>query len=83
MIVTKQPVLRKFWYPVVRASTLLDRPMAFTLLGENIVLWKAKDGSIAPSRSKTRRSLKVVSSTCRSPSSTTKNFICCPTGRGW
>ncbi len=47
MLVTKQPVLRKFWYPVVPASKLTDAPTPFTLLGENIVLWKAADGTVA------------------------------------
>jgi len=47
MLVTKQPVLRKFWYPIVSASKLTEEPMPFTLLGENIVLWKAADGTVA------------------------------------
>ncbi len=44
MIVSKQPVLRKFWYPVVQLARLGEKPMPFTLLGENIVLWKTADG---------------------------------------
>jgi phenylpropionate dioxygenase-like ring-hydroxylating dioxygenase large terminal subunit len=47
MIVTKQPVLRKFWLPVVPVSHLKEAPLPFTLLGEKIVLWKTADGSIA------------------------------------
>ncbi len=47
MIVSKQPVLKKFWYPVMPLSHLKDRPLPFTLLGENIVLWKQEDGSVA------------------------------------
>ena len=47
MIVTKQPVLKKFWYPVIPVSKIEDRPVPFQLLGENIVLWKTADGSIA------------------------------------
>jgi phenylpropionate dioxygenase-like ring-hydroxylating dioxygenase large terminal subunit len=48
MLITKQPVLRRFWYPVARAAAVKDdQPFGFTLLGENIVLWRQKDGSIA------------------------------------
>ena len=47
MIVSKQSVLRKFWYPVMPVSHLYEKPVGFTLLGEKIVLWKKADGEIA------------------------------------
>jgi phenylpropionate dioxygenase-like ring-hydroxylating dioxygenase large terminal subunit len=47
MLVTKQPVLRRFWYPVMPASRLNDEPESFTLLGSDIVLWRASNGEIA------------------------------------
>jgi phenylpropionate dioxygenase-like ring-hydroxylating dioxygenase large terminal subunit len=47
MLSTKQPVLRKFWYPVMRMTHLESGPKPFTLLGENIVVWKTTDGKIA------------------------------------
>lgn len=48
MLSTKQPVLRRFWYPVMRATRLDDgRPHPFRLLGENIVLWRLSDGGVA------------------------------------
>ena len=48
MLATKQPVLRRFWYPVMRVERLDDgKPHAFKLLGENIVLWQRSDGQIA------------------------------------
>ena len=47
MIVTKQPVLRRFWYPVMPLAKLKDGPQPFTLLGSDIVLWRAADGTIA------------------------------------
>ena len=47
MLTTKQSVLRRFWYPVMRLSHLDDGPKAFTLLGENIVLWRTADGGVA------------------------------------
>ena len=45
MLVTQQPVLRKFWYAIVPIEKLDDGPFPFTLLGENIVLWKDADGN--------------------------------------
>jgi len=44
MLVTKQRVLRRFWYPVMPLAHLTDGPKPFTLLGENIVLWRTADG---------------------------------------
>ena len=44
MLVTQQPVLRRFWYPVAPAGNLTDKPFPFTLLGENIVLWRDAHG---------------------------------------
>lgn len=46
MLVTKQPVLRRFWYPVLPESELGEAPVPFTLLGEDIVLWRTADGSV-------------------------------------
>lgn len=45
MLVTKQPVLRRFWYPVMPVDHLAEGPKPFTLLGESIVLWLGKDGA--------------------------------------
>ncbi len=39
MLVTKQPLLRKFWYPVIPEVLLRDGPKPFTLLGQDLVLW--------------------------------------------
>lgn len=44
MLVTQQPVLRRFWYPVIPLAELGDGPKPFTLLGEKIVLWKNTAG---------------------------------------
>jgi phenylpropionate dioxygenase-like ring-hydroxylating dioxygenase large terminal subunit len=47
MLATKQPVLRRFWYPVMPLGLLADgKPHPFTLLGENIVLWKKSDDTL-------------------------------------
>ena len=47
MLVTRQPVLRRFWYPVMKVAQLDDGPQAFTLLGENIVLWRSATGELS------------------------------------
>lgn len=39
MLVTKQPVLKRFWYPVIPLDRLADGPKPFTLLGQPIVVW--------------------------------------------
>ncbi|MCP5853773.1 Rieske 2Fe-2S domain-containing protein, partial [Klebsiella pneumoniae] len=45
MLVTKQPVLRRFWYALLPMTALDDGPKPFTLLGEALVLWKRPDGT--------------------------------------
>jgi phenylpropionate dioxygenase-like ring-hydroxylating dioxygenase large terminal subunit len=47
MLVTKQPVLQRFWYPVVPISALTDGPKPFQLLGQSIVLWLDAQGNPA------------------------------------
>jgi phenylpropionate dioxygenase-like ring-hydroxylating dioxygenase large terminal subunit len=47
MLVTKQRVLRRFWYPVMPVAHLTEGAKPFTLLGENIVLWRTAEGGIA------------------------------------
>lgn len=52
MLVTHQPVLRRFWYPVLPMDRLDAGPQPFTLLGEDIVVWKMSDGSPAAVRNR-------------------------------
>jgi phenylpropionate dioxygenase-like ring-hydroxylating dioxygenase large terminal subunit len=40
MLVTQQPILRRFWYPVMPMAQLTDGPQAFQLLGQPLVLWQ-------------------------------------------
>jgi len=47
MLTTRQPVFRKFWHAVMPLSMLADGPQAFTLLGENIVLFLDEHGAPA------------------------------------
>ncbi|MGB3612580.1 MAG: Rieske 2Fe-2S domain-containing protein, partial [Elainellaceae cyanobacterium] len=50
MLVTQQPVFRRFWYPVVPCSHLADGPQPFELLGEPLVLWLDEQGHPAAMR---------------------------------
>ena len=50
MLVTKQPVFRRFWYPLIQFTELLDRPKPFELLGEKIVVWLDSTGKPAAVR---------------------------------
>jgi len=47
MLATRQPVLRRFWYPVMPAALVDQGPQPFTLLDERIVLWKDGNGRYA------------------------------------
>ena len=47
MLATRQPVLRRFWYPVMPVASLEKGPQPFTLLGTNIVVWSPGDGTYA------------------------------------
>lgn len=47
MLVTQEPVLRRFWYPVMPIAQLTNGPKAFTLLGQPLVLWLTETGKPA------------------------------------
>jgi phenylpropionate dioxygenase-like ring-hydroxylating dioxygenase large terminal subunit len=47
MLVTQQPVLRRFWYPVRPLAHLTEGPQSFTLLGQPLVLWLTDSGKPA------------------------------------
>ena len=45
MLVTQQPVLRRFWYPILPIEQLvMSQPQSFQLLGQKIVLWLDAEG---------------------------------------
>ncbi len=51
MLVTRQPVFRRFWHAVMPLANLAEgRPLPFTLLGEPIVLFLGPDGEPAALR---------------------------------
>lgn len=48
MLVTQQPILKRFWYPVMPLSQLsFETPQPFQLLGQKLVLWLDADGQPA------------------------------------
>lgn len=47
MLQTKQPVLRKFYYPVMPLAMLKEGPKNVTLFGEPVVLWLDAEGKPA------------------------------------
>lgn len=50
MLVTQQPILKRFWYPVMPMSALATRPQPFQLLGEPLALWLDDAGKPAAVR---------------------------------
>ncbi|MBW4474671.1 MAG: aromatic ring-hydroxylating dioxygenase subunit alpha [Stenomitos rutilans HA7619-LM2] len=49
MLVTQQPIFKRFWYPVIPISALTT-PQSFQLLGENLALWLDESGKPAAVR---------------------------------
>lgn len=47
MLVTRQPLLRRFWYPVMPLVLLEKGPQPFTLLGTELVLWMGASGAVS------------------------------------
>ncbi|NBQ88439.1 MAG: Rieske (2Fe-2S) protein, partial [Betaproteobacteria bacterium] len=50
MLVTQQPVFRKFWHAVMPLTQLANGPQSFRLLGEDIVLFLDERGEPAALR---------------------------------
>ncbi len=77
MLVTQQPVFRRFWYPVIPRQQLADGPQAFQLLGEPLVLWLDQQGQPAAVRDRCcHRTAKL------SLGRVNQGQICCPY-HGW
>ena len=77
MLVTQQPVFRRFWYPVVPLQHLQAGPQAFELLGEPLVVWLGENGELAAVRDRCcHRTAKL------SLGKVDGNYICCPY-HGW
>ncbi|MGD1863802.1 MAG: Rieske 2Fe-2S domain-containing protein [Phormidesmis sp.] len=77
MLVTQQPVFRRFWYPVMPLLALSAGPKAFELLGEPLVLWLDEQGKAAAVRDRCcHRTAKL------SLGKVEQGRICCPY-HGW
>lgn len=50
MLVTKQPVFQRFWYPVMPLQQLVQGPQSFQLLEQHLVLWLDAEGRPAAAR---------------------------------
>ena len=46
MLVTKEEVFERFWYPVMPIAQMLEQPKSFELLGQKLVLWSDDAGKI-------------------------------------
>ena len=44
MLVTKEEVFKRFWYPVMPISQMSEQPQSFKLLGQKLVLWLDNSG---------------------------------------
>lgn len=77
MLVTRQPVFRRFWYPVMPFERLKEGPQAFELLGRPLVLWLGENGQLGAARDRCcHRTAKL------SLGKVDGNAICCPY-HGW
>jgi phenylpropionate dioxygenase-like ring-hydroxylating dioxygenase large terminal subunit len=77
MLVTKQPVFQRFWYPIIPIQQLHDGPQAFELLGQAIVVWLDAEGKPAAVRDRCcHRTAKL------SLGKVVEGNICCPY-HGW
>ncbi len=50
MLVTQQPIFRRFWYPVMPRQRLAEGPQPFELLREPLVIWLDQQGQPAAVR---------------------------------
>ena len=77
MLVTQQPVFRRFWYPVIPRQQLTAEPQPFELLGEPLVIWLDSEGQPAAVRDRCcHRTAKL------SLGKVDRDRICCPY-HGW
>ena len=77
MLVTQQPVFRRFWYPVIPRQQLDSGPQPFELLGEPLVIWLDSKGEPAAVRDRCcHRTAKL------SLGKVDQDRICCPY-HGW
>ena len=47
MLQTRQPVLQRFWNPVIPSDAVRDKPVGLKYFGQDIVLWRDSTGAIS------------------------------------
>ena len=47
MLQTRQPVLQRFWNPVIPSDQVKDKPLGLKYFGQDIVLWRDSTGAIS------------------------------------
>ena len=47
MKIGDNPVFRRFWYPAMPVGRLNAGPQPFSLFGEDMVIWRAEDGTVS------------------------------------
>jgi phenylpropionate dioxygenase-like ring-hydroxylating dioxygenase large terminal subunit len=50
VVFTHHPILRGYWYAVAQSSDVTPGPLAVTVLGEPLVLWRMADGALQAAR---------------------------------
>jgi phenylpropionate dioxygenase-like ring-hydroxylating dioxygenase large terminal subunit len=49
-VFARNPILRGYWYAVAQSSDVAPGPLAVTVLGELLVLWRMADGALTAAR---------------------------------
>ena len=49
-VFARNPILRQYWYAVAQSSDVAPGPLAVTVLGEPLVLWRTADGALMAAR---------------------------------
>ena len=47
MLQTRQPVLQRFWNPVIPSADVANKPVGLKYFGQDIVLWRDSTGAIS------------------------------------
>jgi phenylpropionate dioxygenase-like ring-hydroxylating dioxygenase large terminal subunit len=49
-VFARNPILRQYWYAVAQSSDVAPGPLAVTVLGEPLALWRTADGALMAAR---------------------------------
>ncbi len=83
MLQTRQPVLRRFWNPVLPATDLADKPVGLRYFGEDIVLWRDAAGRVHAMADRcAHRTAKLSAGWVSIDAATPQGAVTCPY-HGW